>query len=68
MLLDLVVMAMGEMVVGTSSRDASAISTSSRVLTWDEVSASLGSSFGLWGGGVSMTTGFSLLGVEFPDP
>ena len=62
MLLDLVVMAMGEVVVGTT------ISMSSRVLTWDEMSTSLGSSFGLWGGGVSTTTGFSLLGVEFPDP
>ena len=68
MLLDLVVMAMGEMVVGTPSRDASAISTSSRALTWDEVSTGLGSSFSLWGGGVSMTTGFGLLGVKFPDP
>ena len=67
MLLDLVVMAIGEMVVGTPSRDASTISTSSRVLTWDEVSTSLGSSFGLWGGGVSTTTRFGLLGVEFPD-
>ena len=46
-LLDLVVATMGEMVVGTPSRDASAISTSSRVLTWDEVSTSLGSSFSL---------------------
>ena len=68
MLLDLVVLAMGEMVVGTPSRDASASLMSSRVLTWDEVSTSLGSSFGLWGGGVSTTTGFGLLGVEFPDP
>ena len=67
MFLDLVVMAMGEMVVGTPSRDASAISTSSRALTWDEVSTSYGSSFGLWGRGVSTTTGFGLLGVEFPD-
>ena len=40
MLLDLVVMAMGEMVVGNPSRDASAISASSWVLTWDEVSTS----------------------------
>ena len=38
MLLDLVITAMGEMVVGTPSRDASAISASSEVLTWDEVS------------------------------
>ena len=68
MLLDLVVIAMGKMVVGTLSRDAPAISTSSRVLTWDEVSTSLGSSFGLWSRGVSMTTGFGLLGGEFPDP
>ena len=37
MLLDLVVMAMGEMVVGTSSRDATSISTTSKALTWDEV-------------------------------
>ena len=68
MLLDLVVMAMGEMVVGTPSRDASTISTSCRALTWDQVSTSLGSSFSLWGGGVSTTTWFSLLGVEFFDP
>ena len=68
MLLDLVHAAMGEMVVGTPCRDASTIPTSSRVLTWDEASTSLGSSFGLWGGGVSMTTGFSLLRVEFPGP
>ena len=38
MLLDVVVMAMGEVVVGTHSRDASAILASSKVLTWDEVS------------------------------
>ena len=62
MLLDLVVMAMGEVVVGTPSRDASAILTSLRVFTWDEVSTSLGSSFALWDRGVSMTTGFGLLG------
>ena len=68
MLLDLVVTVMGEMVVGTSSIDASTISTSSRVLNYDEVSTSLGSYFGMWGGGVRMTTGFSLLRVEFPDP
>ena len=67
MLLDLVVIAMGEMVVGTPSRDASAISISSKVLTWDEVSTGLRSSFGLWGRGVSTTTGFSLLRVKFPD-
>ena len=40
MLLDLVVTAMGEMVVGTPSRDASTILASSKVLTWDEVSTS----------------------------
>ena len=68
MLLDLVVAVRGEMVVGTPSRDASAISTSSRAFTWDEVSTGLGSSFSLWGGGVSMTTGFGLFGVKFPDP
>ena len=37
MLSDQVVMAMGEMVVGTPSRDASALSASSWVLPWDEV-------------------------------
>ena len=40
MLLDLEAMAMGEMVVGTPSTDASAISASSKALTWDEVSTS----------------------------
>ena len=67
MLLDLGVAAMGEMVVGTSPRKASAILTSSRALTWDEVSTSLGRSLSLWGGGVSTTTGFGLFGVKFPD-
>ena len=38
MLLDLVVTAMGEMVVGIPSRDASTIAASSWVLTLDEVS------------------------------
>ena len=68
MLLDLGVMAMGEMVVGTSPREASAISTSSRVLTWGKVSTGPEISFSLRGGGVSMATGFGLFGVEFPDP
>ena len=67
-LLDLGVAAMGEMVVGTPPYEASTILTSSWVLTWDEVSTSLGRSFSLWGGGVSTTTGFGLFGVEFPDP
>ena len=67
-LLDLGVMAMGVMLVGTSSREASAISTSSRMLTWDEVSTGLERSLSIWVGGVSMTTGFGLFGVEFPDP
>ena len=66
-LLDLGVAAMGEMVVGTSSREASTISASSGVLTWDKMSTSLVQSLGLWGGGVSMTTGFGLFGVKFPD-
>ena len=38
MLLDLEVTAMGEMVLGTSSRKAFAILVSSRALTWDKVS------------------------------
>ena len=67
-ILDLVVMAMGEMVVRNPSRDASAILTSFRGHTWDEVYTGLGSYFGLLGGGVSTNTGFDLLGVEFPDP
>ena len=44
-LLDLGAAAMGEMVVGTSPNEASAISTLSWVLTWDEVSTGLGRSF-----------------------
>ena len=67
LLLDPGVSAMGDMVVGTSSREASAISMSSGALTWDEVSTSLEGSLSLWGGGVSMTTGFGLFGVKFPD-
>ena len=63
MLPDLEVVAMGEMLVGIPSRDASAI----LALACDEVSTSWRSSFGLWGGGVRTTTGFGLLGVEFSD-
>ena len=66
MLLDLGVTAMGEMVVGTSPREASAISTSSRALTWDEVSTSLGRTLSLWGGGVSTTTGVWSFWVQVP--
>ena len=58
---------MGEMVVGTSSREASAISASSEALTWDDVSTGLERSLSLWGGSVSMTMGFGLFGVKFPD-
>ena len=68
MFLDLGVAAMGEMVVGTPSREASTISMSYGVLTSDEVSTGLERSLSLWGGGVSTTTGFGLFGVEFPDP
>ena len=53
--------AMGEIVVGTSSREASAIS-SSGVLTWDDVSTGPERSLSLWAGGVSMTRGLVLLG------
>ena len=45
MLLDLGATAVGEMVVGTSPNEASAISMSSWALTWDKVSTSLGRSF-----------------------
>ena len=55
MLLDLEVVAMGEMLLGIPSKDASAISA----LTWDEVSTDWCSSFGLWGGGVRTTIGFA---------
>ena len=55
----------GEETVGISSREASPISASSRVLTWDDVSTGLGKSPSLVGGGVSRTKRFSLFGVEF---
>ena len=66
-LLDLGVTAVGDMLVGTFPREASTILTSSRAVTWDEVSTGLGRSLSLWGEGVSITTGFGLFGVEFPD-
>ena len=43
------------------------ISASSGVLTCDDVSTGLERSPSLWGGGVSMTMGFSPFGVEFAD-
>ena len=55
---------MGEMVVGTSSREASTISASSGVLTWDDVSTSPERSLSLWGGGVSMTMSLDFLGLS----
>ena len=61
------VSAVGEVAVGISSREASAISASSGVLTWDDVSTGPERSLSLWGGGVSTTMGFGLFGVEFPD-
>ena len=60
---DLEVTAMGEVLVGIPSMDASAISA----LTWDEVSTSWSSSFGWWEGGIRTTMGCSLLGVELSD-
>ena len=66
-LLDSGVLAMGEMVVEISSTEASVISTSSWVLTWDEVFTGPQRSLSLCGGGVSTTTGFGLFGVEFPN-
>ena len=50
LLLNLGVTAMGEMVVGTSSREAPALSMSSGALTWDDVSTGLDRSLSLWGG------------------
>ena len=59
------VSAVGKEAAGISSREASPISASSGVLTWDDVSTGLERSPGLWGRGVSTTTGFSPFGVEF---
>ena len=53
--------------MGISSREASPISASSGVLTWDDVSIGQGKSSGLVGEGVTRTMGSSLFGVEFPD-
>ena len=61
------VLAVGEVAVGISSREASAISVPPGVLTWDYVSTDPERSLSLWDGGVSMTMGFDLFGVEFPD-
>ena len=61
------VSAMGEGTVGISSRKASAISASSRVLTWDDASTGPERPPSLLGRGVSMTMGFSLFGVEISD-
>ena len=61
---DLEVAAMGEMLVGIPSRNASAISA----LNWDEVSTSWSSSFGWWEGGIRTTTWCGLLRVELLDP
>ena len=58
------VLAMREMVLEISSREVSAISASSGVLTWDDVSTSLEGSLSLWGGCVSTTMGFGLLGLS----
>ena len=55
--------AIGEMLVGMSSREASATS----VLTWDEVSAGQSGPSGLWGGVMGTTTGVGLLGEECLD-
>ena len=52
---------------GISLREASSISASSGVLTWDDVSTGQGKSSSLVGRGVNRTTGSSLFGVEFPD-
>ena len=62
------VLAMGKGTVGISSREASPISASSGVPTWDDVSTGLERSPSLWGRGVSRTIGFSLFGVEFVNP
>ena len=65
--LDPGILAVGEGVVGISSREASTISALCGAFTWDDVSTGLEGSLSLWGRGVSMTTGFSLFGVKFSD-
>ena len=65
MILDPGVTAMGEMVLGTSSRESSTILTSFGALTWEEVSTGLERSLSLWGGCVSTIAGFGLFGVKF---
>ena len=55
--------AIGEMLVGIPSREASATSA----LTWDEVSTRWSSSSDFWGGGIGMITGLGLLRVKFSD-
>ena len=60
MLLLLELAAMGEMLLGASSREASL----SLMLAWDEVSASWGGSPGFCGGDVKITAVVGLLGDE----
>ena len=57
----------GEEGAGISSREASSISASLGVLTWDDVSTGWGKSSGLVGKGVTRTMGSHLFGVELPD-
>ena len=59
--------AIGEEVAGVSSREGSSISTSSRTLTWDDVSTGLARSSCLGGKGVTRTRGYSCFGVKLPD-
>ena len=58
---------LGEEAVGISYREASSISASSGVLTWDDVSTGWGKSSGLVGRSMTRTMGSNLFGVEFPD-
>ena len=58
---------MGKGAVGISFREASPISASSGVLTWEDVSTGPEISPNLVGRGMSTTMGFSPFGVEFPD-
>ena len=53
--------------VGISSREASSISASSGVLTWDDVSTGWEKSSSLVGRGVTRTMSSCLFGVELPD-
>ena len=64
MFLVLEMAAIGEMLVGMSSREASVASA----LAWDEVSTGQSGPSGFWGGVMGTTAGVGLLGDQCSDP